>query len=374
MTTPEGPAGNPVPPPSFDLPRITLGVLAIGAMTFASLWVMLPFVAAVVWATMIVIATWPFLLAVQARLGGRRGPAVAVMVTALLTLLVVPTWLGIDTIAENSERVSHFVRSLAKDGLPPPPAWLSSVPVVGERLVERWQGFAGDPESLLARVQPYLKVAAGWIAQKAGGVGSTIIQLVLTVIISGILYASGESAGRGVLLFLRRLAGERGESSGRLAAKAVRAVALGIVVTALAQTLLSGVGLALAGVPHAGLLTAVVFVLCIAQLGPLLVVAPATIWLYTSGATGRGTVMLVFALVAVTMDNVVRPVLIKKGADLPLLLILAGVFGGVLAFGIVGLFVGPVLLAVTWTLLVAWVGDLDRRQAPPPAPGPGGAT
>ena len=183
MPSPEESTGNAPPSPSFDLPRITLGVLAIGAMTFASLWVMLPFVAAVVWATMIVIATWPFLLAVQARLGGRRGPAVAVMVTALLTLLVVPTWLGISTIAENAERVGHFVRSLAKEGLPPPPDWLSGVPVVGEQLAHRWQGFAGDPESLLARVQPYLKIAAGWIAQKAGGVGSTIIQLVLTVII-----------------------------------------------------------------------------------------------------------------------------------------------------------------------------------------------
>jgi predicted PurR-regulated permease PerM len=142
-------------------------------------------------------------------------------------------------------------------------------------------------------------------------------------------------------------------------------VALGIVVTALTQTLVAGAGLAFAGLPHAGLLTAVVFLLCIAQLGPLLVVAPATIWLYSTGAAGRGTVLLVFSLVAVTLDNVLRPVLIKKGADLPLLLIMAGVIGGVLAFGVVGLFIGPVLLAVTWTLLVAWVGDLDRAQGGP---------
>ena len=121
--------------------------------------------------------------------------------------------------------------------------------------------------------------------------------------------------------------------------------------------------------PHAGL-TAVVFVLCVAQIGPLLVVAPATIWLYTSGAPGRGTVLLVFSVVAVTLDNVLRPLLIKKGADLPFLLIMSGVIGGVLAFGVVGLFVGPVLLAVTWTLLSAWVGDLDRAPLGPP-PGPG---
>ncbi|MCX5731086.1 MAG: AI-2E family transporter YdiK [Deltaproteobacteria bacterium] len=357
-------------PPAYDLPRITLGVLAIGVMTAASVWVMRPFVPAVVWATMIVIATWPILLAVQARLGGRRGWAVAVMVVALTALLVVPIWLGISTIAENSDRMGQFIHSLATEGLPPPPGWLERVPVVGPKAVEQWSEFSGRPESLVARIQPHMKEVASWVADKAGGLGSTLVQFALTVLVAGILYASGESAARGVLRFLRRLAGERGENAGRLAGKAVRAVALGIVVTAVAQTLIAGAGLALAGVPHAGLLTAVVFVLCIAQLGPLLVAAPATIWLYTSGSVGRGTLLLVFSVVAVTLDNVLRPVLIRKGADLPLLLILAGVIGGVLSFGIVGLFIGPVLLAVTWTLLASWVDDLDRAPVDPAQPEP----
>ena len=357
-------------PPAYDLPRITLGVLAIGVMTAASVWVMRPFVPAVVWATMIVIATWPILLAVQARLGGRRGWAVAVMVVALTALLVVPIWLGISTIAENSDRMGQFIHSLATEGLPPPPGWLERVPFVGPKAVEQWSEFSGRPESLVARIQPHMKEVASWVADKAGGLGSTLVQFALTVLVAGILYASGESAARGVLRFLRRLAGERGENAGRLAGKAVRAVALGIVVTAVAQTLIAGAGLALAGVPHAGLLTAVVFVLCIAQLGPLLVAAPATIWLFTSGSVGRGTLLLVFSVVAVTLDNVLRPVLIKKGADLPLLLILAGVIGGVLSFGIVGLFIGPVLLAVTWTLLASWIDDLDRAPVDPAQPEP----
>jgi predicted PurR-regulated permease PerM len=356
--------------PSNDITRITLQVTSIGVMTAASVWVMRPFVPAVLWATMIVIATWPILLAVQARLGGRRGPAVAVMVVALTTLLVVPIWLGISTIAENSDRISQLAQSLAKEGLPPPPGWLERVPLVGEMAVGKWSEFSGHPDAFVARIQPHMKEVASWVAEKAGGLGATLIQFALTVLVSGILYASGESAARGVLRFLRRLAGERGENAGRLAGKAVRAVALGIVVTAVAQTLIAGAGLALAGVPHAGLLTAVVFVLCIAQLGPVLVVAPATIWLYTSGAAGRGTVLLVFAIVAVTLDNVLRPVLIRKGADLPLLLILAGVIGGVLAFGIVGLFIGPVLLAVAWTLLSSWVDDLDRAPVEPVPPAP----
>jgi predicted PurR-regulated permease PerM len=347
-------------PPAFDLPRITLGVLAIGGMIAASLWVMLPFALSVVWAATIVIATWPILLSIQARLGGRRGPAVAVMVGALLALVVAPIWAGIEAVVSKADRIGELVHSLATDGFPPPPEWLHRVPLLGERLVERWQVYTGNPEAVVTRLQPHAQQAIQWIGSKAGDVGGVIVQLLLMVGVAGILYASGETAARGVLRFLRRLAGERGENSGILAAKAVRAVALGVIVTAVAQTVLAGAGLFLAGVPHAGVLAVIVFVLCIAQIGPILVVVPATIWLYSSGAVGRGTLLLVISVVALTLDNVLRPILIKKGADLPLVLILSGVIGGVIGFGVIGLFIGPVLLAVTWTLLVAWVGDIDR--------------
>jgi len=329
-------------------------------MIAASLWVMLPFVLSVVWAATIVIATWPILATLQARFGGRRGAAVAVMVVALLALVVAPIWAGIAAVVSNADRIGELAHSLATDGFPPPPEWLHRVPILGERLVGRWQAYTGNPEAVVTRLQPYAQQTVQWIVSKAGDLGGVIVQLLLMVIVAGILYASGETAARGVLRFLRRLAGDRGENSGRLAAKAVRAVALGVVVTAVAQTVLSGAGLALAGVPHAGLLSAIVFVLCIAQIGPILVVAPATIWLYSSGSAGRGTLLLVISVVALTLDNVLRPILIKKGADLPLVLILSGVIGGVIGFGVIGLFIGPVLLAVTWTLLVAWVGDIDR--------------
>jgi predicted PurR-regulated permease PerM len=345
------------PPPAVDIPRITLGILWLVGMLAASVWVMLPFFLSLSWAATVVIATWPILLWVQRRLGGRRGPAVAVMVVAMLAMLVIPTWLGISAISDNAPRVEKLVHSLATEGLPPPPGWLESVPLVGGRLVEKWQGFSGHPDELMGQLQPYAQEAVRWVAAKAKG----LVQLLLMVVISGILFASGEKAANGVLRFLRRLAGERGENVGLLAAKAVRAVALGVVVTALAQTLVAGLGLFLGGVPHAGVLTAIIFVLSIAQLGPLLVVLPATIWVYSSGAVGRGTLLLVFSVLALVLDNVLRPVLIKKGADLSLLLILTGVVGGVLAFGVVGLFIGPVLLAVAWTLVAAWVGDIDRH-------------
>jgi predicted PurR-regulated permease PerM len=145
-----------------------------------------------------------------------------------------------------------------------------------------------------------------------------------------------------------------------LAGQAIRAVALGVVVTALVQTVLAGLGLAVAGIPFAGLLTAVILLLCIAQVGPILVLAPAVIWLFWTGATGWGIALLVWTVIVGMLDNVLRPMLIRRGADLPLLLIFAGVIGGLLSFGIIGLFVGPVVLAVTYTLLKDWMAEQDR--------------
>jgi predicted PurR-regulated permease PerM len=184
-----------------------------------------------------------------------------------------------------------------------------------------------------------------------------LVHFLMVVIFSSILYANGETAARGVRRFGRRLAAERGENAVILSGQAIRAVALGVGVTAVVQTVLGGIGLALAGVPAAGFLSAVMLILCIAQLGPALIMFPAVGWMYWTGENGWGTVLLVWSIVVTALDNIMRPVLIKKGADLPLLLIFAGVIGGMLGFGMIGIFVGPVVLAVTYTLLEAWIED-----------------
>ena len=165
--------------------------------------------------------------------------------------------------------------------------------------------------------------------------------------------------------FARRLGGDEGGRVVILAGQAVRAVALGVVVTALAQAALAGIGLAIAGVPFAAPLTVVMFLLSIAQLGPLPVLVPAVAWLYFQEATGWGTFLLVWSIVVGTMDNFLRPVLIRKGADLSLLLVFAGVLGGLMSFGLVGLFIGPVVLAVAQKLVAAW---LAAEPAPADAP------
>ena len=206
-------------------------------------------------------------------------------------------------------------------------------------------------------VTPYAQEALRWFVARAGSTGVMLVNFLLTMIISIILYAKGEVFRQGVLSFARRLGGRQGEDIVVLAARATRGIVMGVVLTALTQAGVGGLGLFMAGVPAAGLLTAMMLMLCLAQLGPLLVMIPAVIWLYWSAQPVWGTVLLVFAFFAGTIDNFLRPYLIRKGVDLPLLLIFAGVIGGLIAFGVVGLFIAPVILGVAYTLLSAWVSE-----------------
>lgn len=354
--------------PPRDLTRTLLAVLFIGVLIAANFWILKPFLPSLVWAVIIVVATWPILLRVQSLLGGKRGAAVAIMTLGLLALLIAPMLLAVVTILENVERVKDLFKTLETQGLPPMPAWVSGIPLLGPRVAEGWGELAAaGQEGLAARLAPHVKEIVTWAVDQAGGIGVMIVQFLLTVIIAAILYSGGEATADAVRRFARRLAGQRGDDATVLAGKAVRGVALGVGLTAVVQSVLGGIGLAVTGVPAATVLTAVMLLLCIAQLGPGLVLIPAVIWLFWSGQTLWGSVLLVWTVIVGTMDNFLRPILIRKGADLPLLLIFAGVIGGLIAFGIIGLFIGPVVLAVTYTLLEAWVSespaDGDRETA-----------
>lgn len=343
---------------TLDITSTTLQVLFIGLMIAAGFWTIRPFLTPMIWAIIIVVATWPAMLRVQAFLWGKRWLAVTTMSVSLLMLLVVPLSIAITTIVDRSDEIVGWIRSLPVMTGGPPPRWLKDVPVLGPKLVVKWQQLAAaGSQELTAKLVPYSNKIVAWFVSQAGSIGMMILNFLLTVIIAAILYAKGETASKGALRLARRLAGPRGETTMVLAAKAIRGVALGVVLTALIQSLVGGIGLAIVGIPARMLLTGIMFLLCIAQVGPGLVLIPSVVWLYWSGQTLLGSVLLVFTIVAGTMDNFIRPILIKKGAKLPLILIFAGVIGGLVAFGIIGLFIGPVVLAVIYTLLQAWVEE-----------------
>jgi predicted PurR-regulated permease PerM len=312
---------------------------------------------------MIAIATWPMLTRLQGWLWGSRAAATTVMTLALLLLLVVPLALVAGTILANADGLVAWAATMQTFTMPTPPEWLARVPVVGERLVEGWRRLADSRlADLAASAAPYVAAAFVWVASTLRGFALLMLQFLLTVAITGVMYAKGEHAAEALLRFGRRLAGDHGDHVIRLAGQAIRGVALGVVVTACAQAALAGLGLVLAGVPFAPVLTALALVLCIAQLGPVLVLVPSLAWLFWSGATGEATLLLVVTIVTLAMDNVLRPILMTKGADLPMLLMFSGVIGGLLAFGLIGIFVGPVVLAISYTLLGAWIA---AAPAPP---------
>jgi predicted PurR-regulated permease PerM len=349
--------------PRRELARVTLSVLTLGLLILGSLWILRPFLGAVIWATMVVVATWPIMRWLQRQLWNRRSLATAVMTSGLLLLFVVPLSLAIVTIVSESDRLIGWGRSLTELRLSTPPEFIAGLPIIGSKIVAAWeQAVAAGADGLVAKAAPYANDIVRWFVAEVGSIGFLIVQFLLTVVLAAVMYAGGEDAAVTVRRFGRRLAGERGDNAVVLAGQAIRAVALGVGVTAIVQSVSGGIALAVAGVPFAGLLTAVMFMLCIAQLGPILVLLPAVIWLFWSGVTGWGIFLLVCTAVIGTMDNFLRPILIRRGADLPLLLILAGVIGGLLAFGLVGIFVGPVVLAVAYKLLGDWIAEAEESR------------
>jgi predicted PurR-regulated permease PerM len=345
----------------IDIARILFVIVILSALTIGSLYILRPFIPGLIWATTIVVATWPVMLAVQRRVGNRRWIATVVMLIILLVVIALPLYEAISTLALHAADIMGTIKLLPSYALPPPPSWVGEIPLAGQRVAHEWQTLSdAGPGGILAKLEPYLTIVARWMLGHAAAVGVFVIHMFVTIIIAGILYSQGEAAGRFVTRFATRLAAQRGAAAVKLAGLAIRAVALGIVVTAVAQSALGGLGLWIAGVPAAGILTAVMLMLCLAQIGPLLPLLGGVAWLFMHDATVAAILLLIWSVAVAMLDSLLRPVLIRRGVNLSMLLILAGVLGGMFAFGIVGLFVGPVILAVASTLLEAWMNE------PPP--------
>ena len=343
--------------PSGDITRVVLMVLFIAMLLAGSLFTLLPFLGGLIWAATVVIATWPLLLRVREKTG-RPGLAVALMTTVTLLAVILPFGFAVSTLLDVAHRGPELLGDIFTRGLGPPPEWLGQLPIVGHELVAKWQELAaGGRDGLIEASRPFMGAAAHWAISVTGGIGVVAVNILLTIVLVGILYSQGEIAARGALAFGFRLGGERGQEVMRLAAQSVRSVALGVVVTALVQSILTGIALWICGIPRPGVLAALVFMLGIAQIGPLPIMIGAIGWLFWTDQTVWGVVLIVIGIPIGLLDNVLRPVLIRRGVQLPMLLIIAGVIGGLIAFGVMGLFVGPVILAASYTLVKSWVAE-----------------
>jgi len=348
-----------------DVMRYVLSVAVVALLLALSGWVLLPFMAAGVWSVLIVVATWPLLLKLQKLFGGRRLPAVAVMTVAILLLLAFPLSLLVSATIEHSDTLMALGKQLSIGGVPSAPLWLNDIPWVGEWLTQAWNGLASGGAEAIAEqyLVPHLSGAGQWLLGQVTGVGSVLVDFLLMTLLSALMYAQGEQLATMAKQLGQRLGGQRGESAIVLTGQAIRSVALGVGVTAVVQTLLGTIGLALAGIPYPILLGALMLFLCVAQIGPSPVLVPAVIWMFWAGEDlGWAIFLAIWSLLVITMDNVMRPWLIRRGADLPLMLILIGVIGGLLTFGLVGIFIGPVVLAVTYTLMMAWLNESLAQQ------------
>lgn len=348
---------------SFDLARIMFGVIFISVLMVASFWIVQPFILGFSWASMVVITTWPLMLKLQHHLFGKRYLAILVLIILLIMLFVIPIGLTIESIVSKAPDVIDFTKKITQEDETfelPKLLWLDDIPIIGQSLFNGWQRLINDGgQQLLTHVQPYIGKTATWLLEQVTHIGNFMIHSTLMILFSALLYYKGEAVAASVKSFALRLSPSKGELVVTLTAQAIRAVAFGVVLTALFQAIFAGIGLTISGFSYVTLLTLAAFFLCLIQVGPMPILIPAIIWLYWNDDNTWGTILLIWTAVAGVMDNVVKPILIRIGANLPLLLILCGVIGGMFAFGLIGLFLGPVVLAVGHRLLSAWINEAD---------------
>ncbi len=330
----------------------------LSALLLGVLAVLRPFLSAIIWAAIIVVATWPIMLRVQRLCGGHRSLAVAAMTSGLFVAVVGPVALLLGTLVTRLPELRDVGARLFAGPWPGPPAWLERMPY-GTQLSAQWQQAATQsPEYWAGAVKPYLARLAVWLSQHVGTLGGVTIDFLLTLILVVVFYLYGEALAKWTLRLAKRVGGARGVESTMLAGQAMRAIAAGVVLTALVEAVLSGLGLWLVGIPAAGVLTSIIFMLCVMQIGPMPVLIPAALWLVFQQHLGWGIALAIWALTMSIGDGILRPWLIQRGAKLPFMLVLVGVVGGLLAFGVTGIFVGPMLLAVVQRLMERWMDDL----------------
>jgi predicted PurR-regulated permease PerM len=314
------------------------------------------------WSVVLSVALFPAFAWLRDRLGGRPRTAAALLTVAAIAIVLGPTTVLVSSLIHTLEELSARVHE-GRLALPPMPPGLPDLPVVGDNLAAAWTLAASNLEGFLATYRKALLGAGEWLLHAVAGLAGSVLVIMLAVLISGFLYFPGPRFVSLLRAFAQRVAGPHGSSFVDLAGATIRNVARGVIGVAALQALLIGVGLIVAGVPGAGLLTLAVLVLAIVQIGSGPVVIPLLIWAWVQMPTPTALLLTAYMVPVSLIDNVLKPLLMGKGLTTPTLVIFAGVIGGTLSYGLIGLFLGPIVLAVFYDLLLFWVGEPDPPDA-----------
>jgi len=338
--------------------------IRIGALLIIGVWcfeIVRPFILPVVWGVIIALAAYAPQRALQRLTGGRPGAAAAILTVVLLVVLVVPTVLLGAVLAENLQVLAERFQA-GTLVIPRPPASVADWPLIGPPLAGLWSLASTNLAAAAEQLRPQIEQLLRWLLEVAAGTGLGLLQMLLAVIISGVLLASARSGADFARHLARRLAGSRGPEFADLAGATVRGVARGIIGVAFIQATLAGFGMVLAGVPIAGFWALICLLLAVVQIGVAPVMIGAVIYMFSATATLPALLFLVWAVFVSAIDNILKPLLIGRGLDVPIAIIFVGTIGGMLSSGIVGLFVGPVLLAVAYRLVQAWLAGSPQTD------------
>ena len=323
-----------------------------------------PFLAALAWALILAITTWPAYERLLDWLRGRRTLAALCMTTLLALAFLLPFAVAAPRLTQNIAALATEGRLLLQEGPPGPPSWLLELPGVGPYIASYWQDSIGDLDQFTDEIAAYLPGATAWLLGVLRSLGAGFLELVLSVLATFFFYRDGLTGVRRLRGVVDRVVGERGEHLIQVARETIKGVVYGIIGTAFAQGILTGFGLWLAGVPAPFFLGLLACFIAILPGGVTLIWLPAVVWLFYVGSTGWAIFLIAWSVLAVgSVDNVIKPYFIGRGSALPLLLVFLGMFGGAIAFGFLGLFLGPTILAVGQALLQAWTPQGDREPA-----------
>ena len=320
-----------------------------------------PFIPAILFAAVVCSASWPLYAWLRRKLWGNSTLAALVMSALLVVLVFAPSLLMAASLSDNVIAFADTIKSTLEYGPGTPPDWLARVPLLGDYATEYWQQLASSGESLAAQVKGLMEPARSFLMSTGKAVGQGLLQLVVATFIGFFFFRDGDVLMAAVRKVLDRLAGDLSTDLLATIQNTVAGVVHGIFGTALAQSVVAIIGFLIAGVPGAVLLGVGTFFLSLIPIGPPLIWGGATLWLIAGGQTGWAIFMFLYGLLFIsTIDNLVKPYLISRASNLPLLLIVLGVFGGVIAFGFIGVFIGPPMLAVGLTLIQLWIAHTDE--------------